>query len=266
MPELVANLLSYFNNPATAYPLLALLGLCFGSYVTLLSYRLPRDLPTIATRSRCPSCQMTLQARDLIPVLSYLLSGGKCRGCKTKLSARYPLTELATAAGFIWAYSVVGAGWPLACLLALWVAIILLIVTDLEHYIILDEVQIVVLIAGAAYQIAMSAPFEDYVQGALAGGVFGLALRYGFLYLRNKDALGMGDVKFMAASGMWLGTLPLIPYLFYAGLLGIMTALLWRMLGRGERYPFGPSLALSLWLIVIYPQSAQWFWQLFGTH
>lgn len=263
MDAIAANLLSYLNNPATAYPIMAVLGLCFGSYVTLLSWRLPRDLPTIATRSRCPSCQMALKAIDLIPVFSYLLSGGKCRGCKTKLSPRYPLTELATAAGFVWAFSAAGVGWPLLCLLALWVCLMVLIVTDLEHYIIPDQVQLGIFVAGAAYQLLSGGDFGAAVVGALAGGAIGLTLRYGFLYLRNKDGLGMGDVKLMAASGIWIGAQTMVPYLFYAGLIGILTAIVWRLLGRGERYPFGPSLALSLWVLALHPSSADVFWNLF---
>src|SRR4051812_24380056 len=86
-------------------------GLVFGSFITLASYRLPRDEDIIIKRSRCPTCETPLTARDLWPVLSWVTSGGKCRHCKTRISPRYPLTELVTAALFLLIYQYYGIGW-----------------------------------------------------------------------------------------------------------------------------------------------------------
>lgn len=263
MADMFDNIQIYIDNLWLSYPLLALIGACFGSYVTLLSYRLPRDLPTVAVRSRCPSCQMALGLRDLIPVCSYLLSQGKCRGCHSNVSLRYPITELVTAAGFIWAFAVVGPTLLLLPVLGLWVCLMTLIVTDLEHYIIPDQLQWAIALLGLSHVLMAGDDLPYYIEGGLLGGLIGLSLRYGFLYLRGKDGLGMGDVKLMAVSGLWLGVEPITPYLFYAGILGVMTAVLWRCVRKGTYYPFGPSLALSLWLLVLYPQANTLFWDSF---
>lgn len=256
----IEELLNYMHNPWIAWPLMLWLGLCFGSYVTLLSYRLPRNLPTVRVRSACPGCGKKLGVADLFPVLSFLWHRGKCAGCGMKISWRYPLTELATAMGFIWAYAIIGPEVWLLPVLGLWVCLMTLIVTDLEHYIIPDELQWAIAVCGVAYVLLRGDDFPHHLYGMALGGLIGLSLRYGFLYLRDKDGLGMGDVKLMAASGIWLGIEPQVPYLFYAGVLGVITAVVWRIFRKGVYYPFGPSLALSLWILVLYHEAEAAFW------
>jgi prepilin signal peptidase PulO-like enzyme (type II secretory pathway) len=117
------------------------------------------------------------------------------------VSARYPLTELATAGVFLLIY--------------------------------------------AQYGVTL--------QGVL------LALHYGYKWLRKKDGLGFGDVKFLAVAGLWLGVMPMVPFLFYAGVLGIITGLVWRALGLGPVFPFGPSLAVALFICVAYPEAGNLF-------
>lgn len=94
--------------------LVGYIGLCFGSFASLLAYRLPRGLPWAATRSQCPACGHALGVRDLIPLVSWAMSGGKCRYCKARVSVRYPLLEI-TAAGICLAlYALIGWQWMLA--------------------------------------------------------------------------------------------------------------------------------------------------------
>lgn len=243
----------------------ALLGASIGSFLTLITYRLPLDQPVGMTRSRCPSCLNTLRMGDLIPILSWCFSCGRCRQCNAKVSMRYPLTELACAFVAVGAFLYYGLSWEAVAVAGLGWSIVAIILTDLEHTIILDEVQIAVAVFGALYGLANSVPMEDMLTGALTGAAIGLALKYGFLYFRNKDGLGMGDVKFLAAAGVWLAdAASFIPFLFFSGLLGIVSGLLWRMLGRGERFPFGPSLAAALVLCILYPPAANGFWTLYG--
>lgn len=87
-------------NPAIKAGLFFVLGVCFGSFVTALLYRLPRRLNWTSDRSRCTSCHHALGVKDLVPVLSWLMAGGKCRYCKAKISARYPLIEIAVGVVF----------------------------------------------------------------------------------------------------------------------------------------------------------------------
>ncbi len=239
-------------------------GLCFGSFITCASYRLPLEIDVVKKPSYCPSCNAKLGFRDLWPVFSWVTSGGKCRHCSAKISIRYPLIEIATAIIFLLIYARFGLT-PLGITVALMaVALLIMIVADLEHYIIPDSVHVALLPLGLAYHYLMQTPWEQPLYGFLLGAGIGLSLHYGYGWLRKKDVLGFGDVKFLAVVGLWLGLMPMVPFLFYSGLLGVMFGLLWRALGRGPVFPFGPSLAVSLFICAVYPEVPAAFWQLLG--
>ncbi len=241
--------------------LAAVIGACFGSFITLLAHRLPRDEPVVATRSRCPQCHTPLRSRDLVPVLSYLWSRGQCRHCALRISPRYLMIELVTAVCFVLLVWQFGLSTQAGILVLLAVCLIALIVIDFEHYIIPDSLQVAMIVLGVAYCFVMERVIDVYIVGALVGLLIGLVLRYGFLWLRNKDALGMGDVKFLFVVGLWLGAKPLVPFLFIAGLLGIATSLLWRALRQGALFPFGPALAIAMVICLLWPELPALFWQ-----
>ncbi len=244
---------------------IAFFGACIGSFLTLVTYRLPREEPIGLSRSRCPGCGTTLRARDLVPVLSWAANRGRCGHCKTRVSIRYPLTELACALGAVLAVRFYGLTLEAFAVAGLWWCIVAIVVTDLEHYIILDEVQIAIVVFGALYHYALGTEIQTVIGAGLLGLGIGLALKYGFLYFRNKDGLGLGDVKLLFGVGIWLASAPsFVPFLFFSGVLGVVCGLLWRIAGRGEQFPFGPALAASLLICVVWPQAATQFWQLYG--
>ena len=246
--------------------LAALLGAVIGSFITLATYRLPLGQPIGMTRSRCPNCSTLLRVPDLVPMLSWALARGRCRHCHTSVSIRYPLTELACAAGAGLLVAQYGLQWETLALMGLWWCVVAIFVTDLEHYIILDEVQLLIGLFGLLYVWAAGLGWLSAAIGAISGLAIGLVLKYGFLAVRHKDGLGMGDVKFLAVAGIWLADAAnFVPFLFYAGLLGIVSGIGWRMLGQGERFPFGPALALALMLCVVFPPAADGFWSLYGV-
>jgi len=271
------DLLSY-TNPLAGWRLLlspefrpwaaliaGVFGVAMGSFLTMATYRLPLDEPIGMKRSHCTSCAHHLKLIDLIPMLSWASTRGRCRYCKTRVSIRYPLTELATALGTAFMVWHVGVTWEALALSGLWWCIVAIVITDLEHTIILDEVQIAVALFGIVYAFALNRDAEIVVGGALAGGLIGLGLKYGFIYFRNKDGLGLGDVKFLAVAGIWLGSIAnFVPFLFISGLLGIISGLTWRAFGLDERFPFGPALAFALLLCVLCPDAANGFWKLYG--
>ena len=243
----------------------AFLGASIGSFLTLVTYRLPRDEKIGMTRSRCPSCGTTLRVMDLLPVLSWIFSRAKCRHCKTRVSMRYPLTELACSLGALAAAYHYGFTLEAFAVAGLWWCIVAIIVTDLEHYIILDEVQIAIVVFGVLYHYALGTDFSDVITTGFVGFAIGLTLKYGFLYLRNKDGLGLGDVKLLFGVGIWLASsASFVPFLFFSGVLGVVFGLSWRVIGRGAVFPFGPALAASLLLCVVWPNVANQFWQLYG--
>lgn len=237
-------------------------GLCFGSFITLASYRLPLHQDIFVVPSRCTACGKSLRARDLVPVLSWFWNGRKCRFCRAPVHWRYPAIELATGGVFVLLYHEYGFSGAAAMLALLAVALLVMIVADLEHYTIPDPVHYVLLPAGLLYRWLQGAAWLDIAGGLLLGLSLGLALRYGYRLLHKKDGLGLGDVKFLASAGLWLGAEALVPFLFLSGVLGIGTALLWRLLDRGKIFPFGPALAVALFLCVALPDVPAAFWNL----
>lgn len=233
-----------------------LLGLAFGSFVTLVTYRLPRGEPIFRGRSRCPSCEAALGPRDLVPVLSWLAYRGRCRRCGAPVSVRYPTMELVLAMLFVVVYLRVGATLPGLLLAALAVGLVTLSVIDLEVGIIPDRVLLVLAPLGLAYQLAIGHVLVALAGAVLAGGL-AYGLRVAFLRLRGRDALGLGDVKFFATAGLWLGPASLPAFLIVSGLGGIGFARLWRRFGGGREFPFAPALALGLFLCLLFPSLSQ---------
>jgi len=241
-------------------------GMCFGSLVTLLSYRLPLEEDVVVKPSRCPKCETKLQARDLIPIFSWVALHGRCRNCLVPISLRYPLTELITTAVFLFLYYKFGLV-PLSIVLAVtWAALMVMIVVDLEHYIIPDSVHFILIALGIAYHLIVDSPAEAVADGFIAGGVIGLLLRYGYRIIRKKEGMGLGDVKFLAVAGLWLGVKSLVPFLFFSGVLGIITGLIWKALKKGPIFPFAPALALSFFFCNVFPELCNLFWGIQEFH
>lgn len=229
-------------------------GLALGSFVTCASYRLPLEQDIVKKPSFCPKCNTKLGFKDLWPLFSWLFSSGKCRHCGAKVSARYPLTEIVTATVCMLIYLRYGFTPQTLILILLAVALLIMIVTDLEHYIIPDQIHLFLLPLGVAYHTIVGTPWQDALAGLLLGLGIGLSLHYGYRWIRKKEGLGFGDVKFFAVVGLWLTPLPIVPFLFYSGLLGIVTAFIWRVLGKGKLFPFGPALAIALFACIAYPE------------
>lgn len=254
------------NESVIFWGVVGLIGAAIGSFITLITHRLPLNEPVGMTRSRCPKCEKPLHVIDLIPVFSWLLNKGTCRQCKTRVSVRYPLTELACALGALASANHYGFTLEAFAVAGLWWCIVAIIVTDLEHYIILDEVQIAVNVFGLLYHVAIGTDMTDVMGAGVAGLIIGLVLKYGFLYLRNKDGLGLGDVKLLFGIGIWLASLiSFVPFLFFSGVLGVVCGVLWRVIGRGAIFPFGPALVLALLACVVWPETLQFFWRFYGV-
>lgn len=254
------------QHPWLVLVLTGVIGAVVGSFLTLITYRLPLDQHVGMVRSRCPHCGGMLSAKDLVPIVSWAWWRGKCRQCRVAISKRYPLTELACALGAVAVVYHYGLTLEAVAITGLWWCIVAIFVTDLEHYIILDEVQIAAALFGVLYVYANDIPWLQPAMAAVAGIAVGLALKYVFLWCCNKDGLGMGDVKFLGVAGIWLSDATnFIPFLFFSGILGIVSGTAWRVIQKSERFPFGPALALALLLCVVVPQAPNGFWKLYGV-
>lgn len=232
-------------------------GALFGSFATALIHRLPREINWVSKRSACSKCEHVLGFLDLIPLFSYLFTAGKCRYCKTKFGRGYFFVELLMAVGFIAAAYLFGPSFKTVVICMLVFATIIIFVVDFEHYIIPDEINILIFITGLAYAIYNNAGLHQYILMPLFFFALAMGLRYLMFFWKKKEGLGLGDVKFFLAAGTFLSIESLSIFLFISGFAGLLIAAVWKLLKKGDIFPFGPALAISLLFCVAFPESNQ---------
>jgi leader peptidase (prepilin peptidase)/N-methyltransferase len=223
----------------------ALMGLCLGSFLNVVAYRLPAGLSLVSPGSACPGCGVAIRAYDNVPVVSWLLLGGHCRACDTRISARYPLIESLTGALFAAVVIAQGASRTVWLDLIFVAALVAITVIDLEHQVIPNRI-VAPLALAAVVLIAIFQPHqlpEHLIAGAAAGGFLLVAV------LAYPSGMGMGDVKLAAVMGLVLGR-AVAPAIFVALISGtvvgaVVMARKGVREGRKTRIPFGPFLALG---------------------
>jgi leader peptidase (prepilin peptidase)/N-methyltransferase len=286
----------YSENVAVFAGTVFVLGLVVGSFLNVVIYRLPiilerewraqaaelvapaADQTTVGAdagdarftlsvpRSACPACKAPITAVQNIPVISWLFLRGRCAACRTKISARYPLVELATAllsASVAWHF---GFGPNAACAILVTWALIALTGIDIDHQLLPDNITLPLMWAGLAAAVvigpmsgeAVPVSPRDAIIGAMAGYLSLWLVFHAFRLATGKEGMGYGDFKLFAALGAWLGwkMLPLV-ILLSAGtgaVLGIAMILL-RGRDRAAPMPFGPYLAVAGWLAMMYGDS-----------
>lgn len=229
------------------------LGLILGSFLGLVSLRLPRGDGVIRGRSRCGGCGATLAPWRLVPVISFLMSGGRCADCGGSVPLRYPVMELAAAAIGVWAALTQPA--PAAAVLTALLGwqLLLIAVIDAEHFRLPDALTLPLLATGglAAVLLNHTAPL-DAVLGAAIGFSSLWLLAFAYRHLRGREGLGDGDPILLAAGGAWVGWIGLPSVLVWASAAGLSVVAARLLVGRsvsgGERLPFGPCLAVGIWL------------------
>jgi leader peptidase (prepilin peptidase) / N-methyltransferase len=222
-----------------------LFGTAIGSFLNVCVHRLPRGESVVTPRSRCPGCGHAIGWQDNIPVLSYLLLRGRCRGCGTRISVRYPLVELACGALWLAAVLVWGAEWQALVMAVFFTLLLGIALTDLSHYIIPDAFSIGGLVIGLA--LAFLPGGLTIVQAAIGAVVgFGLLFLVAWVgeWIFRKPAMGGGDIKMMAMVGAFLGPIGVVLTIFLGALLG---SLIFGpiSLKTGKLVPFGIFLALG---------------------
>ena len=238
-----------------------ILGLCIGSFLNVVIYRLPGGESITLERSHCTSCGKRLRWYELIPLFSYLFLRGRCRTCHEPISLRYPIVELLTAITFALVFLQFGLTLELLKYLFLSALLVAISFIDLEYFIIPNSLIIIGLVGGVILNIA--AQDVGFVS-ALAG----LLVTSGFLLLialASKGGMGGGDIKLVAVTGLFLGW-PLGPFgLILGAVIGGMIAvvlLLFRIKGRKDPLPFGPFIALGTFISILYgSQIINWYLQ-----
>lgn len=224
-----------------------LLGLILGSFYNVVALRIPVGESIIHPPSRCSSCGTRLRTRDLIPVFSFLFSGGKCRYCSAKLSALYPLGEAATGLLFMWVYLRTGLTGESLVGLTLVSLGVIVTVTDVKYMRIPNKV----LLFFTPIFILLRITFPEYsfwshILGAFAGG--GIIL---LIILISGGGMGMGDAKLLALCGLVIGLPNTLLALFIACVLGTLVGgvlMLAGIIKRKQHIPFGPWLIIGIWI------------------
>jgi len=250
--------------------LVAVVGLVWGSFLNVVIYRLPRGLSLVKPPSSCPKCGKRIKWYDNIPVISYLLLGGKCRFCGEKISVVYPLVEALTAACFVIVYFHNLRFFDLQffadCLFAS--ALIALGFIDYFHQIIPDHISLPVLVLALVY-----APFRydltlrQSLLGAVTGGGFLLIVYLAYLFLRKKEGLGMGDVMMMLMVGAYLGLSRTILTLLLSSVSGAIIGIALIRARKADlkfALPFGSFIAPAAFVSLIWGEGIiQWYLSLF---
>lgn len=245
--------------------LLASFGLAIGSFLAAYTFRTPRGLKISRGRSFCPRCKKPIAFYDNIPLLSFFLLKGRCRRCHRKISLRYPAIELSTAVLFLIIYLnigrlvsnipwLTGLSFPFNTIYLILIAVLLLavLITDLEHQLVLDQVVFLGFLLTFAFLLCgSSALFYSYL---LAGFTAAFLLLLLHLITRGRG-MGLGDVKLALFAGTFLGFPSAISWLFLSFIVGAIVSLFLLALNKkhfGDRIAFGPFLVLAFFLILFF--------------
>jgi leader peptidase (prepilin peptidase)/N-methyltransferase len=260
-----------FSDPAVFTLLCVILGMVIGSFLNVVIYRLPKmmergwraecaelngqEIPPaerynlILPRSGCPACGHRIGALENIPLVSYLVLGGKCSACKAGIPLRYPIVEALTGAlsGYVaWRF-----GFGLAALGALlftWSMIVLAFI-DLDTFYLPDDVTLLLLWAGLLFNLgSVFTDLQSAVVGAIAGYLVLWSVYWLFKLATGKEGMGYGDFKLLAAIGAWLGWQMLPQVVLLSSLVGALigiSLMVFARHGRNVPIPFGPYLAIA---------------------
>jgi leader peptidase (prepilin peptidase)/N-methyltransferase len=259
-------------------------GLLVGSFLNVVIHRLPKMMERewradcaslagtppaapappyniIAPRSACPGCGTPIRSRDNIPVLSWLLLGGRCASCRAPISVRYPIVELATglvSAAVVWHF-----GWGVESLFALVISWYLIAMTgiDIDTQLLPDSLTLPLLWAGllaAAFLGRGAATLPVDLRSAVLGAAFGYlslwSVYQAFRLATGKEGMGYGDFKLLAALGAWFGWQMLLPIVMFSAVTGAVVGIglmVLRQRGREVPIPFGPYLAAAGWAVMM---------------
>ena len=261
-----------------AIVLTLLLGLCVGSFLNVVIYRLPRRMSLAYPASHCPNCDHKLSWYENIPLFSFIFLRGKCKNCKSKISIKYPLVEFSNMllwflALFMNTNLIIEAITPNYIMLAVsaitFSILICVFCCDLENMEIPDEFQIGLLILGIISFLSNNINASSRVYGFLIGGGF-LAFFAGLFYLiKRKEGLGFGDIKLMAVLGLILGLQNIIITIIFASITGAIGLLALTIKNKGEKnkeYPFATFIVPCAIVAMLAGDSiANWYLSLFAT-
>ena len=232
---------------------LFLLGTILGSFYNVVGYRLPKGESIITPPSHCPNCNHRLGPLELIPILSFILQGGKCKNCKTKISWFYPLFEAFCGLLFVLSYISFGLNLELIIVLTFISMLIIIMVSDYNYMIISDEVLVffgvLILIEKIFINGIKSIPYA-LLSALIAFVVMFLLKKMGDIIFK-QESMGGGDIKLLAIFGLMLGFPNAIISIVAGAFIGLPISLIAVNTTKSHVVPFGPFLALGAILILL---------------
>ncbi len=243
-------------------------GAVVGSFLNVVIYRLPDSSQSIVfPGSHCPQCNTELHWYENIPILSYLALRGKCRSCKTSISAQYPLVELCMGLLTMALFNKFGLSIPFALYWVFLAALLVIIFIDIHLQIIPDVISLPGIVLGFAGSFANPlVSWQDSGIGILIGGGILYAIATGYYLLTKRDGMGGGDIKLLAMIGAFLGWQSLLFVVFASSFTGSIVgvaAMIKQGRGGQTRIPFGPFLALSAMAFLFFQQQIFALWNLY---
>ncbi len=252
----------------TPYLILALFalitGMLVGSFLNVCICRMPKGESVVFPPSHCPKCDYRIRWYDNIPLVSYLVLRGRCRGCGTHISIQYPVVELLNGLLTLALFLRFG---PTPLFLALFLfcsALVVITFIDLEHQIIPDEISLPGIVIGFACSFILPGhSWLDSLLGILLGGGSLLLVAYGYQWLTGKEGMGGGDIKLLAMMGAFLGWKSILFVVFVSSLIGSVVGVTIMLVQKKDSklaIPFGPYLAFGAVLYLFYgEQIIHWY-------
>lgn len=239
-------------------------GAVVGSFLNVCICRMPNNESIVSPPSHCPRCGYRIRWYDNIPLFSYILLQGKCRGCRTRISPQYPLVELLNGLLTLALFMRFGPSLTFLALFLFCSALVVVTFIDLAHQIIPDEISLPGIVIGFLFSLVL--PWQVWwssLLGIILGGGSLLLVAYAYYWLTGNDGMGGGDIKLLAMMGAFLGWKS-VPFIILASsLVGSVAGISIMLFQRKDSklaIPFGPYLAAGAVLYIFYGrQLIQWY-------
>ena len=228
--------------------ILTVFGLCVGSFLNVLIYRIPKGEEFVKTPSHCMTCGHNLSWYENIPVVSWLLQGGKCRACGVKLSAQYPIVEALNGAMWLLTGLLYRGDWlTVGLYCVLFSMLLVLSVIDWRTFTIPNGINLVIFLLGVVRLITDLDHWVSYVVGLVS-----VSLVFLLMHLATHgNGLGMGDVKLVAGAGLLLGWSSMLLAVVIGSLSGAIIHSVRMRRGADRKLAFGPYLAAGIWIAAL---------------
>jgi leader peptidase (prepilin peptidase)/N-methyltransferase len=239
-------------------------GMVVGSFLNVCICRMPKGESVVSPPSHCPQCDYRIRWYDNIPLVSYLLLRGKCRGCGMHISLQYPIVELLNGLLTLALFLRFGPTLAFLVLFLFCSALVVITFIDLEHQIIPDEISLPGIVIGFIFSFFLQGhSWLNSLLGILLGGGSLLLVAYVYQWLTGKEGMGGGDIKLLAMMGAFLGWKSILFIIFASSLVGSVIGITMMLVQKKDSklaIPFGPYLAFGAVLYIFYGrQIIHWY-------